>query len=185
VMAILLLAPSPPLLFMGEEFGAKTPFLFFCDFQGDLAKAVTEGRRAEFSRFREFRDASVRDSIPDPNAESTFLASKLDWSSLREPEQPDWLKFYSALLTLRQKAIIPFLREAGRSALTSGYSTFSKSGLCVRWKASTQALQLIANLSDVCIDFAPPQRGDPMYATFDAAAGHPMPAWSVAWYLNA
>jgi maltooligosyltrehalose trehalohydrolase len=184
VMAILLLAPSPPLLFMGEEFGAKTPFLFFCDFQGDLAKAVTEGRRAEFSRFKEFRDASVRDSIPDPNAESTFLTSKLDWRSLREPEPKDWLKFYSALLALRQKAIIPFLREAGRSDLTSGYSSFSKSGLCVRWKASTQALQLITNLSDVSIDFAPPQSGAPMYATFDAAAGHTMPAWSVAWYLN-
>jgi malto-oligosyltrehalose trehalohydrolase len=184
VMAILLLAPSPPLLFMGEEFGAKTPFLFFCDFQGDLAKAVTEGRRAEFSRFKEFRDPSGRDSIPDPNAESTFLASKLDWSSLREPEQKGWLEFYSMLLTLRQKAIVPFLREAGRADLSSGYSTFSNSGLCVRWKTPTQALQLITNLSDVSIDFAPPQSGDPMYATFDAAAGHTMPAWSVAWYLS-
>ena len=54
--AILLLAPSPPLLFMGEEFGAETPFLFFCDFEKDLAAAVTEGRRNEFARFARFND---------------------------------------------------------------------------------------------------------------------------------
>jgi len=184
LMAILLLAPSPPLLFMGEEFGAKTPFLFFCDFRGELAKAVTEGRRAEFSKFKEFNDASARDSIPDPNAESTFLSSKLDWNSLGESEQKDWLKFYSDLLALRQKAIVPFLSQAGESGLTSGYSTFKNSGLCARWKTANQTLQLISNLSDDTIDFARPESDDEIYATFNTAAGHTMPAWSVGWYLN-
>jgi 1,4-alpha-glucan branching enzyme len=50
-MTIVLLSPSPPLLFMGEEFGADTPFLFFCDFGPELAAAVTQGRRREFARF--------------------------------------------------------------------------------------------------------------------------------------
>src|SRR5271165_1874127 len=63
--AILLLAPSPPLFFMGEEFGAETPFLFFCDFEKDLAAAVTEGRRNEFSDFARFADPAKRDRIPD------------------------------------------------------------------------------------------------------------------------
>src|SRR5689334_4486368 len=48
MVAVLLLAPSPPLLFMGEEFGATTPFLFFCDFSPDLAEKVRQGRREEF-----------------------------------------------------------------------------------------------------------------------------------------
>src|SRR5262249_175864 len=70
-MEILLLAPSPPLLFMGEEFGATSPFLFFCDFQGDLARAVTGGRRNEFSAFEKFKSPGLHDQIPHPNAEST------------------------------------------------------------------------------------------------------------------
>ena len=71
-MAILLLAPSPPLLFMGEEFGAETPFLFFCDFEKDLAAAVTAGRRNEFARFVQFSDPAERERIPDPNAAGDF-----------------------------------------------------------------------------------------------------------------
>ena len=64
--AILLLAPSPPLLFMGEEWGCRQPFLFFCDFHDELAKAVREGRRKEFARFPEFRDPAARARHPHP-----------------------------------------------------------------------------------------------------------------------
>jgi hypothetical protein len=94
------------------------------------------------------------------------------------------LNFYSDLLAVRQKAIVPFLSRAGESALNSGYSTFNNSGLCVRWKTPAQTLQLITNLSDDPIDFARPESGAAIYASFDAAATHTMPAWSVAWYLN-
>src|SRR5690606_14138336 len=54
--AILLLAPAPPLLFMGEEWGAKEPFYFFCDFEPELGRLVREGRRNEFARFPQFSD---------------------------------------------------------------------------------------------------------------------------------
>src|SRR5262249_22787549 len=70
-MEILLLAPAPPMLFMGEEFGAISPFLFFCDFRGELASAVTNGRRNEFARFTKFA-SQTRDQIPDPNSEQTY-----------------------------------------------------------------------------------------------------------------
>src|SRR4029453_7079040 len=73
-LSVFLLAPSIPLLFMGEEFGADTPFLFFADFGGDLAKAVRDGRRAEF--------AQAERNIPDPGDESTLTQSRLDWDSL-------------------------------------------------------------------------------------------------------
>src|SRR6185437_7155982 len=75
--AIQLLAPSPPLLFMGEEVGATTPFLFFCDFAGDLANAVREGRRREFARFPAFASPDARERIPDPLLRETFTRSNI------------------------------------------------------------------------------------------------------------
>ena len=73
--AVFLLAPGPPLLFMGEEWAAPEPFLFFCDFHDELADAVREGRRNEFAKFPAFRDEETRARIPDPNAEATFARS--------------------------------------------------------------------------------------------------------------
>ncbi len=64
------------MLFMGEEFGASAPFLFFCDFGPELAAAVTNGRRAEFGRFERFRDPAAQDAIPDPNDPATFERSQ-------------------------------------------------------------------------------------------------------------
>jgi maltooligosyltrehalose trehalohydrolase len=184
LMAILLLAPSPPLLFMGEEFGAETPFLFFCDFEADLAKAVTDGRRAEFAKFAQFRDPATRSLIPDPNAESTFAASKLDWDSLQQPSHVEWLKFYSSLLALRQKEIVPFLRENGHSPLPAVYSLFQASGLFVQWKGPKQTLQLLAALGDDPIEIAPPSGARLVYATSSDPAAKKMPAWSAAWYAT-
>ena len=65
--AVLLLAPSPPMLFMGEEWNAPEPFPYFCDFGQELATKVREGRKKEFQHFERFRDPSNSDSIPDPD----------------------------------------------------------------------------------------------------------------------
>lgn len=70
------------MLFMGEEWAADQPFPFFCDFGPDLAAAVRNGRREEFSRFPEFQDPAQRERIPDPIAEATFQSAKLDWGAL-------------------------------------------------------------------------------------------------------
>jgi len=51
------------MIFMGEEWDAQQPFPFFCDFDGDLAEAVREGRREEFARFPEFADPEQRDAF--------------------------------------------------------------------------------------------------------------------------
>ena len=96
LLACVLLAPPLPMLFMGEEYAASTPFQYFCDFDGDLAQAVTEGRRAEFGRFARFADPAVRDRIPDPNAESTFQRSKLDWAEREREPHAGWLALYTA-----------------------------------------------------------------------------------------
>jgi len=181
IMVILLLAPSPPMLFMGEEFAAATPFLFFCNFEADLAKAVTEGRRAEFAKFAQFRDEATRSRIPDPNAESTFLASKLDWGSLQKSQHADWLKFYSYLLALRQKEIVPLLSDDCATRTTGTYSMFQKSGLTVCWQMAERSLRLRANLGNEAVEAELP-KDRLIYSSFDVRGASEMPAWSVAWY---
>src|SRR5207244_2873753 len=107
-IACLLLSPAPPLLFMGEEFAAATPFLFFCDFEPELAAAVSRGRREEFKAF--MRAASGRADaaeFPDPSADQTFQRSKLDWSSLERAPHAEWQALHRALLELRRTEIVP------------------------------------------------------------------------------
>jgi maltooligosyltrehalose trehalohydrolase len=74
---LLLMLPETPMLFMGQEFAASTPFLYFTDHGPELGQLVTEGRRSEFGGFRAFGDERLNDAIPDPQAERTFTASKL------------------------------------------------------------------------------------------------------------
>jgi malto-oligosyltrehalose trehalohydrolase len=106
-IAAWLLAPAVPLLFMGEEFAAATPFLFFCDFGPELAQAVTEGRRREFARFARFGDPAAQAKIPDPNAAATFAASRLDWASLARAPHERFLALYRELLALRRACGAP------------------------------------------------------------------------------
>jgi maltooligosyltrehalose trehalohydrolase len=180
--AILWLAPGPPLLFMGEEFAADSPFLYFCDFEKDLAKAVTEGRRQEFAKSAQFRDEKLRNSIPDPNDVQTFLRSKLNWQSVSAPAHAKWLEFYSSLLALRQKEFVPLLRENG-AFLKSHATVFQDRGLAVCWHAQAKTLELRANLGSSPIAWTRPC-GRLLYSTFDAADEREMPEWSVAWYLS-
>jgi maltooligosyltrehalose trehalohydrolase len=100
--ALLLLAPETPLLFMGQEWAADTPFLYFTDHAPDLGRLVTEGRRREFSRFTAFADQNVRARIPDPQAASTFEASRLRWSERTQPGHAGMLALHRALLHLRR-----------------------------------------------------------------------------------
>src|SRR5262249_8822662 len=146
-MEILLLAPAPPLLFMGEEFGATSPFLFFCDFQGDLASAVTTGRRSEFARFAKFSSDETRERIPNPNVEQTFLQSKLDWATRTHEPYSTWLRLYRELLSIRQRTIVPHLR--GRTKSRVECCSDEKRCILIDWTFSDgSVLALHANLSD-------------------------------------
>ncbi|MES2822350.1 MAG: malto-oligosyltrehalose trehalohydrolase [Pseudomonadota bacterium] len=108
-VALVLLSPMIPLLFMGEEWGSRQPFLFFTDHNEELAQAVCAGRRKEFAEFASFAEATDRDQIPDPNAFSSFLNSIVDESSHSAPEHQDWWDFYHGLLQLRRTELIPRL----------------------------------------------------------------------------
>lgn len=198
-LALVLLAPSPPLLFMGEEFDAASPFLFFCDFGADLADAVREGRRREFARSARFADPESRRLIPDPNAPATFERSRLDWRWRDDPESgtdtsAEQRRFAhcQAVLALRRKHIAPLipLLEHGGDALALGPGQ-----LAARWHTSDgRQLQVVANLSAERLELpsrvAPPPTAE---LVMDHGPGpEPTPAhsaelppWSVRWTVAA
>jgi malto-oligosyltrehalose trehalohydrolase len=157
--AIQLLAPHPPMLFMGEEWGCEQPFLFFCDFDGELGEAVRKGRREEFSRF-----ASFRGQVPDPLAEDTFRRCVLDWKA----RDSGWLAHYKKLLQLRARAIAP--RQFGAGT----YRMLGPRAFDVRW----DKLVLIANCGDQAVTVKDAPQATPLWSN-----GEPGKPWSVNWWI--
>jgi maltooligosyltrehalose trehalohydrolase len=98
---LLLTVPMTPLLFMGQEWAASTPFQYFTDLEAALGEQVTEGRRREFAAFPDFSDEQARHSIPDPQARSTFESSRLRWDERAELPHRAVLELYRALIALR------------------------------------------------------------------------------------
>jgi maltooligosyltrehalose trehalohydrolase len=181
--AVLLLAPSPPLLFMGEEFAAATPFLFFCNFGGDLARAVTEGRRKEFARFEKFSDPQGAAAIPDPGDPRTFERSRLDWASVSSAPHARMLALYRRLLEIRRREIVPLI--AGMRGGTASYRELGARAIEARWRSGRAQLVLLANLGDRAegLDAAP--QGRLIHSTEPAfGSGATLPAWSAAWLVQ-
>lgn len=142
-LACLLLGAQVPMLFMGEEFAASTPFLFFCDFEPGLAESVRNGRCEEFGRFPAYRNDAVRAAIPDPNASTTFTASKLRWHECDEPPHRERLALVRRLLQVRH-AIMPRLgriRHGGRWSIIGGTTG---AALSVRWTLAGEPAGAIA-----------------------------------------
>ncbi len=185
--AILLLSPQPPLLFMGEEFGAQTPFLFFCDFEKDLAAVVTAGRRNEFARFARFSDPAAREGIPDPNDIRTFEISLLDWDALARAAHQEWLDLYRNLLALRSRHIVPHLLNGCH--VRASYEARGDRGLKAEWLFSDDAkLILLANLGAAPLSGAIPSDSQIIYASEEIRKSESksgtLPAWSVVWFLH-
>jgi glycogen operon protein len=187
MIPVFLLAPSPPLLFMGEEFAAAQPFLFFCDFGPELAQAVTQGRREEFARFKAFSDAAARVRIPDPGDAQTFAQTKLDWESLSREPHGAFLTLYRTLLEIRRREIVP--RLAGMPAEQAGYTALGSRGLSAHWTLGDGArLALIANLGAVGLENVKAPAGEILYAADAAVAERlreegTLPPWSTLWFL--
>jgi 1,4-alpha-glucan branching enzyme len=178
-LALLLLSPQVPLLFMGEQWGETRPFLYFCDFHDELADAVREGRRNEFRRFERFRSPEARATIPDPNAASTFEASKLDWSKLEQPGHAGRLALVKDLLALRAREIAPRLPALRGSAEAAGTL------VAARWTLSDGSrLAVVANLGPEHQERAGLVSESPLWAQPAECHLEPaVPPWSVAWTL--
>ena len=137
-----LLSPHVPMFFMGDEFAASSPFLYFCDFGPELASAVAEGQRAEFGGFEAFADEAARARIPDPNAEETFLASKLRWRE--RGTQPHFARLCEVqqLLDVRHRLLVPHLAGACRA----GNYRNEEGVIQLDWALAGKRLHLLANL---------------------------------------
>ena len=139
-LAVLLLQPSPPMLFMGEEWGATEPFPFFCDFKGELAQAVRDGRRREFAGAY----AKHGGEIPDPIARETRDSAALNWDARNGADHAAHLALTRRLLAVRKQYVLPML-----PALTGkGDVSLFDGVLKGRWTANGKTLTILANLSD-------------------------------------
>jgi maltooligosyltrehalose trehalohydrolase len=137
-MALQLLSPQIPLLFMGEEVGATQPFLYFTShLTQELADAVRNGRRQEFARFPAFSDPARREQIPDPNAEQTFLASIPRPDPGIAQAWRDWIK---ALLVIRSTHVVP--RLDGAAAI--GADILGPSAVKARWRMGDDSTLVLA-----------------------------------------
>ncbi|EGH01466.1 Malto-oligosyltrehalose trehalohydrolase [Pseudomonas amygdali pv. ulmi] len=157
--ALLLLSPMIPLMFMGDEWAASEPFLFFTSHHGELADAVREGRRKEFADFAAFADPEKREHIPDPNDIKTFEASRPAFSAVdletdKGLDHRSWVDFYTQLLALRHKEIVP--RLPGARFLKT--DILGDKAVSARWALGDGSeLRIDLNLSEQTVD-APPQQ---------------------------
>ena len=126
--ALLLCAPQTPLLFMGQEWAASAPFQFFTDHNPELGKLVREGRRNEFKAFAAFADPHIRETIPDPQAETTFVASKLDWLERDKEPHAAVLRLYRELLQLRRSELARCSTRHEATALGDGVILLRRQG---------------------------------------------------------
>jgi maltooligosyltrehalose trehalohydrolase len=148
--ALMLLTPQTPLLFMGQEFGSDTPFTFFADLPGELGVQVHAGRREFLQQFTAYASPEAQAKVPDPAAEQTFLASKLDFS-YRE-KHAELYTLHRDLLRLRRDD--PVIAEQDRSALDG--AVLSDRAFVLRWFSAAHGDRLlVVNLGDE-LDLEPP-----------------------------
>ncbi len=159
--AMLLLAPQIPLLFMGQEWGATAPFLYFSSHQGELAAAVTQGRRLEFARFAAFAEADGGARIPDPNDIGTFTTSVPDRVEIARGEHARWLDLHHRLLAIRTAEIVPRLL----GTVSKGAKVIGEGAVCASWRLGDGAeLLIVVNLGAEAAA-CPPPWGRVLFAT--------------------
>ncbi len=172
-------------MFMGQEWAAPEPFLFFSDLGPDFGGAVAEGRRREFARFPEFADAAARARIPDPQAPETWERSVLEWSVADLPVHRKWLDFHRALLRLRHAEVVPLLQNP--DAPRARWSRLGETAIEVEWTfPAGRVLRLVTNLGPAAVPHVGPRPewGRSLYALGLGPEGWAeLPPWSVGWYL--
>ncbi|MCS4511699.1 malto-oligosyltrehalose trehalohydrolase [Xylophilus ampelinus] len=142
--ALVLLTPATPMLFAGEEFGARTPFLYFADWKGDLRDAVTEGRLRDFGHFAKRANGETGEP-PAPCERSTFEASRLDWAFAASESGQAVRGFIARVLVARRSWFVPRqsrLRTGAHETHMLGERTF-----VLRWRYhGGEAIELQANM---------------------------------------
>jgi maltooligosyltrehalose trehalohydrolase len=176
--AVLLLAPSPPMLFMGEEWAAGEPFPYFCDFEPELAGKVRAGRLREVAHFE--------GSIPDPCEAATCASAQLQWARLKAPQHARMFDHYRRLLAIRRRDIVPLLPRI----LAGACVAFDPGGaFAVDWKLREGGvLHLLANLKGTTAPVLGQPAGRMIFATHPgiraALTRNELAPWSVTWLLE-
>ena len=176
-IAVVLLSPQIPLLFMGEEWASLRPFAFFCDFEPGLADSVRVGRRQEFAHFPEFGGESAREKLPDPTAFATFAQSRLDWAELSRENHLRSLGRYGRLLAIRTREIVP--RLAGIPPFAGNYRVLGPKVVLVEWQLGDRSqLVLVANFADKRVPIPPMFDARLLYSSAEPEAllGSPLSA---------
>ena len=183
LVAVYLLLPQIPMIFMGEEWRATTPFPYFCDFHGELADKVRQGRRDEFKSFPEFQDPKKRDQIPDPLAESTFQSAKLKWEEIGQPDQAECLRRHRDLIAIRQREIVPLLNSIKGNA--GSFEILGPGAVLVRWSINDgRELRLYANLCNREKESFPATEGRVLWHQGPDVQGTKFGPWAVRWTLK-
>lgn len=176
--AAYLLAPQIPMLFMGEEWGAQSPFPFFCHFEPQLGEAVREGRLREFARFPEVREAYENNRIPDPQALSTFESAKLRWADLEDPNHAATFDWYRRILECRREWVLPVMDEIRQGG---EYAVVAHGAVVVQWRiGDARELMLAVNLSDHAVEGVRAPEGGRLIWMEGAGV---MAPWSAAWWI--
>lgn len=183
IAAIYLLLPQIPMLFMGEEWSASTPFPFFSDYGGELAEAVRRGRVEQMVRTSQ-ADAESLSRMPDPQAESTFLAAKLRWSELDEPYASAQLAWHRRILGVRRERVLPLLEELGDRC--GSYDVHGPGRFGCEWELRDGGrLRLAANLCAAAWDgFAPVAEGEVIWLEGSRVDERTLGAWAVRWSIE-
>ena len=177
--AIYLLSPQVPMLFMGEEWAAKQPFLFFSDMDGELADKIRQSRLDELTKFP---GAEARGTPPDPVSEESFEASKLVWDDKDDGDGSRHLALYRRLLGIRRDEIIP--RLLGQPANSGRYERIGPAGIQVWWTLGDGSeLSLIANLSSEPLNGVNVWAEDHLWLE-GFATGQTLEPWSVVFRLK-
>jgi malto-oligosyltrehalose trehalohydrolase len=181
---LLAFLPTPILMFMGDEFHAPSLFPFFCDFSGDLAAAVNEGRRREFAKLASHH--SDFDTVPLPNTPEARAVAVLDWNALRGAPHSEDLERQRAWLRRRREALVPRLPPGGATGELIG-----EQGFRVTWPlADGTLLALVANLGGETLALpSPPARPPAMREVLAetetiAPTAPALPPWYVSWTVE-
>ena len=142
ITSVVLLAPQVPMLFMGEEWAASTPFPYFCDFSGELAEAVRKGRCENMAKSGQLSDEELK-RVPDPGAASTFRSAQLRWEELEQEPHHGHLDWYRRVLAARHEHVVPYLHSLAEAC--GQYNVLGPASATVRWQLQTATLHLAVN----------------------------------------
>ncbi|MBF0107712.1 MAG: malto-oligosyltrehalose trehalohydrolase [Magnetococcales bacterium] len=178
---LLMLAPYPPMLFMGQEWGSRTPFCFFSDLEPALHSSIVSGRMREMHHFFRLRPGDPPPPFPDPMREETFLAAKLDWNETRDPQHRSWIHLHQELIRIRKQELWP--RLGARIPLQTLHSRHPSGTLAVSWSLPKgEMLHLLAHLFPTTPHISHLPKGHCLFATVPQTT-LPRP-WYVGWFIE-